>query len=175
MNEEDNADYFSDAIYDKKAYIDYCLTLLENSMNIDFKFFNTYGPSQTYITDKDEEGRQYIGHLDLSLRFKLSLKSTAEVDTKQNIINDIKAYIEDLYDIGDIHIPNLIAQITDDYSDRINFIEFVGYNTFGPSIQHINQLEVDDPHMIPEFLNVRNIIDPDTLELIPDIDITIVD
>ena len=175
MNEEDNADYFSDAIYDKKAYIDYCLTLLENSMNIDFKFFNTYGPSQTYITDKDEQGRQYIGHLDLSLRFKLSLKSTAEVDTKQNIINDIKAYIEDLYNIGDLHIPNLIAQITDDYSDRINFIEFVGYNTFDPSIQHINQLEIDDPHMVPEFLNVRNIIDPDTLELIPDIDITIVD
>ena len=32
----------------RKAYIDNALIVLENSFGIDFKLFNTYGPSHTY-------------------------------------------------------------------------------------------------------------------------------
>lgn len=162
--------YLIEAIKERKSYIDYCLSLIENSMNIDFKFFNTYGNSKTY---KLEDKETSIGSIDLSLRFKLSLKDTTDLSTKSNIVESIKAYIENLNDIGDLHIPNLIRDIINEYEDRIYYIEFVGFNNFGPEDQHIICVETNETD-VPEFINVKNVIDPLTDQLVPDIEITIV-
>ena len=150
---EDNATYLFDEITDKRAYIDWCLTLLENNMDIDFKFFNTYGPSLTYLTEDGEP----INHVDLKLKFEVSFKTSSDYNTKQLIINYIKDYIEDLYDTGDLHIPNLITDITNEFSYAINYIEFIGFNGFEEHVQHIIEQDVEDPATVPEFLNVRNV------------------
>ena len=98
MVDEDAVVYFTNQLNDKKAYIDNCLKLLENSMDIDFKFFNTYGNSLTYITDN--ESRTPIGHIDISMNFKMALKNLNDVYTKDDVTNYIKKYIENLEDIG---------------------------------------------------------------------------
>ena len=175
---EDYVQYLFDAIYDRKAYIDYCLGLLENNMDIDFKFFNTYGPSSVYyIGDQFET---MIGHIDLTMKFRLSVKSTADVVTKDEIIKSIKSYMENLYDIGNWDAPTMITELMNEYSDRINFIEFMNYNNFWLGVQHIwkltdeNGVELDDnPLITPEFLNVRNILDNDG-NLIPDIEVEVI-
>jgi hypothetical protein len=141
-------------------------------MSINFKFFNTYGPAHTFT--KDEEGKHSIGHIDITLDFKLKLKNLTDIYTKPDIVSAIKDYIEDIYDLGGIHIPNLITKITNEFSDRIDYIEFVGYNTFGTDCQHIFLQDLEDPLTVPEFINVRNNYDEDTMTLSPAINIEIV-
>lgn len=149
---EDNAAYLMDVITEKKAYIDYCLELLENSMKVDYKLFNTYGPSLTYVTEEGDS----INHVDLTMRFQVSLKYASDYSTKDSLIEYIKKKVEDLYETGDLHIPNLITDITNNYNQYINYIEFIGFNHFDPSIQHILKQDLDDPSVVPEFLNIRN-------------------
>lgn len=154
MISEENANYFVDSLVDRKSYIDYCLILLENSLSVDFKFFNTYGPSATYcIGDKKET---MINHIDLCLKFRVSLKSSSDIYTKDALIADIKEYLEDLYDTGDWHAPNMVSELTEKYKSQINFLEFMNYNDFWLGVQHIIKKDIDDPHIPPEFLNIRN-------------------
>ena len=169
LRTEDEVSYLIEAIKERKAYIDYCLGLIENSMNIDFKFFNTYGNSKIY---KLEDKETPIGSIDISMKFKLSLKDSTDITTRNEIVKSIKKYIENLNDIGDLHIPNLITDIINEYEDRIYYIEFVGFNTFGTDDQHI--IQVDENVDVPEFINVRNVIDPSTGLIVPDIEITLV-
>ncbi len=171
LNSNEDANFVLEAIKERKDYIDYCLTLIENSMSIDYKFFNTYGPSSFY---KLEDKTTSIGSIDITMKFKLSLKDTSDITTKSNIIASIKAYIENLNDIGDLHIPNLITDIINEYSDKIYFIEFVGFNGFDADDQHIIEVDDDDPLTVPEFINVRNTINEETTELTPEIEITLV-
>lgn len=168
MTGEENVKYLLESISERKAYIDYCLQLVENNMNIDFKLFNSYGPSLTYTAD---DRKTFIGHIDLVMNFKVSLKDDSDTDTKEAIIRDIKAMIEDLYETGDWHSSDLIQEIMNNYETRINFIEFVGFNDFGADDQHIIKVEVEDPNTVPEFLCVRNILNPETLNLEPCINI----
>ena len=169
LRTEDDVSYLIEAIKERKAYIDYCLGLIENSMNIDFKFFNTYGNSKIY---KLEDKETPIGSIDISMKFKLSLKDSTDITTRNEIVKSIKKYIENLNDIGDLHIPNLITDIINEYEDRIYYIEFVGFNTFGTDDQHI--IQVDENVDVPEFINIRNVIDPSTGLIVPDIEITLV-
>ena len=168
-----------DALNDRKAYIDSTLEILENSIGIDLKFFNTYGPSKTYyiIRDRDnnnilDDTKEYINRIDLSFYFRVKLVVSNDSYTRNNIINDVKEYIEDLEDIGDLHIPNLITQITNTYSESITYFEYLGFNIYGPDIQHIykdpnNETNI---HIAPEFLNIRNVRNVDGT-LGPDINV----
>ena len=108
------------------------------------------------------------------MRFKLSLKDSSDITTKDDITQSIKEYIENLNEIGDLHIPNLITDIINEQKDRIYFIEFVGFNTFNTDDQHIIKVDDENPFTVPEFINVRNIIDKESGELIPAIDIVLV-
>ena len=71
------------------------------------------------------------------------------------------------YDTGDLHIPNLVTEVTNNFSDAINFIEFIGFNGFDESVQHIIEQDVEDPTTVPEFLNVRNMFRDDAKNLEP--------
>jgi hypothetical protein len=174
MENELKASFLLEAINEKNAYIDYCLKLLENQMEIDFKFFNTYGESRTYkIGQKDTD--PYIGNVDCTWRFKLSLKDTSDGEIVNQIKSDVKDYIENINNIVDFHAPNLITEITNKYEDRINFFEFVGFNDFDADDQHIILGDnVDDIGITQEFINVRNIKDSAPDELVPDITIELV-
>lgn len=171
LQSETEVKYLLEAVTERKAYIDYCISLVENNMNIDFKFFNTYGPSSTY---KLEDAKTSIGSIDICLRFKLSLKDNADVSIVNDITKDIKDSIEDINNIEDWHAPNLITTITDTYREKINFFEFVGFNDFDADDQHIINISEDDPAIVPEFINIRNNINSETLELDPCIKIELV-
>ena len=173
VTSNETVNYFIEAVKERKDYIDYCLELVENSMVVDFKLFNTYGPSATFAL---EDKSTLIGNIDITMRFKLSLKDAADTTTKDNIIESIKKYIENLNDISDLHIPNLITDIINEYESRIYFIEFVGFNNFGPDDQHIINIEDSESSLdtVPEFINVRNTLDEETNELVPCIEITLV-
>jgi hypothetical protein len=171
VSDEVSVNYFIDALTEKKEYIDDCLDLLENNMDIDFKFFNTYGPSKIYCIG--DEAETLIGHIDISINFKVSIKSTTDIYTKDDIIAFIKNYIENIDEIGDLHIPNLITDITNEYSDRINYIEYINFNDFGLGVQHIQEIENASTDAIPEFLNIRNHYN-DAGRLVPCINLEVV-
>ena len=160
-----------EAIEERKSYINYCLELVENSMNVDFKFFNTYGPSLTYAL---EDMKTLIGPIDIDMRFKLSIKDSSDISIKDEIARSIKSYIENINNIGDWHAPNLIRDIINDYEDRINFIEFVGFNKFDADDQHIINISEESPAIVPEFINIRNHKDKETAQLVPNITIELV-
>ena len=166
--DETNIIYLLNAIKDKRNYILECLKVLENNMDIDLKFFNTYGPSITYTTESGEP----IGHIDLVMNFKAKMKSASDVYTKEDLVRYIKNYIENLEDIGDLHIPNLITDITNEFSDRIVYIEFVNFNDFGLGEQHILQIKNQPLYTVPEFLNIRNQYN-DAQQIIPSINIEV--
>lgn len=165
MTSEDNVKYLIEAVDEKKHYIDYCLQLVENSMNIDFKYFNTYGPSVTFTIDGDTNN--YIGHVDIDMRLKVALKDNNDISTIPDIIQFTKNQIEDLANMDGWHTSDLIQAVMNEFEDRIWFIEFVGFNDFDADEQHIMLKEVDDPKIVPEFINIRNILNPETGELEP--------
>ena len=169
---EDKVTYLINKLSDRKAYIDHCLQIVENTMKIDFKFFNTYGQSATYtIGDKEETS---LGHLDISMKFRLRLLNSSDTTTKDSIVEYIKNYMEDLDKLSDIHIPNLIHDITETYKDTIEFIEFMNFNNNRLGIQHMLLRDVTDPHVVPEFINIRNRLADDGETLKPDIEIELV-
>jgi len=177
LDSEENARFFINAMSAKKRYILYCLELLENNMDIDYKFFNTYGPSRTYnIGNKEEDP---IGDIDLCMKLRASLIDSSDVYTKEDIVAKIKEYMEDLYNIGSWHAPNMINALMTDYqfNTRCNFIEFMNYNNMRLGIQHIienpSSVANDNPHLPPEFLNIRNKLDKNGT-LVPDIEVEIV-
>lgn len=171
LDSDREASYVLEAIEERRSYIDYCLSLVENSMNIDFKFFNTYGPSKTYAL---EDLTTMIGNIDIDIRFKLSIKDSSDITIKDDIAQSIKDYIENINDIDDWHAPNLIRDIINQYEDRINFIEFVGFNKFDADDQHIINISDDSPSIVPEFINIRNHKDKETYQLVPNITIDLV-
>lgn len=146
--------YLTNALNDKKAYIDNCLKLIENNTDIDFKFFNTYGPSKTYTIG--DAAQTPIGNIDITIKFRLSIKSTTDIYTKDDVLSFIKKYIEDINDIGNLHIPNLITKISNEFADRINYIEYMSFNDFWLGVQHIIKKDTLYLDTVPEILNIRN-------------------
>lgn len=169
---ESNLSNFVDNINYKKAYIDNALYILEDNFLIDFKFFNTYGPSRTYTLDR--AGTELIDRVNLTLEFELKLLQNSDKNTKNYILKDIKDTIEDLNDISSLHIPNLITDITTKYRESIEYLEFKGFNGYGPGIQHIYRQDFNvltgtqDVNMVPEFLTVHT-----DLDMTPNIEITL--
>ena len=171
MNSDEAVVMFTNTLNEKKAYIEDCIDMVDGTTSFDFKFINTYGQSKTYtLSDTATE----IGSVDITLKFKVSIKSTNDIYTKDDILKFIKDYIENLSYIGDIHFPNMITTITNNFSDRINYIEYITFNNFpvNSGVQHI--LEKDELSIleIPEFVNIRNHYDS-AGNLVPWIDLEV--
>ena len=133
---------------------------------MNFKFFNTYGPSRLFTLDNYHG---YVDRVNLTLRFKISLKPNYDENIIQYITDDIKTFVEDINKVDSIHMSNLVTQITKTYSESINFFEFVNFNNYGPGEQHIYSMPMPDAVITPEIINI-NTLDDQT----PDITITIV-
>lgn len=162
---EENMLSFIDNLDYKKAYIENALDVLENNFKIDFKFFNTYGPSKIYTLDR--AGTKVINRVNLTLNFEIKLIQNSDKSTKEYILKDIKSIIEDLNDISSLHIPNLITTITNKYKDNIEYIEFLGFNDYGPGVQHLYRQDIKNEVItVPEFLTVHT-----NLDMSPDINI----
>lgn len=172
VNSEENMREFIENINYKKAYIDKALYILEDNFVIDFKFFNTYGPSRIYTMDRWGYEKKLIDRVNLTMDFEVKLLQTSDKNTKDYILRDIKEIVEDLNDISSLHIPNLITTITNKYRESIEYIEFLGFNGYGPGVQHIYRQEYNvvtgtkDVNMVPEFLTIHT-----DLDMSPDINI----
>lgn len=153
---EDKAIDFCKELVKRKTYINYATDILEDAFGIDFKFFNTYGPSRLFTLDNK---LHYINRTNLSITFRLKLNPNYDSNIVNDMIADIKAYIEDINQISSIHMPNLITQITNNYRDYLVYFEFIDINGYGPSEQHIYSMEMPTGVGIPEFININTLDD----------------
>ena len=173
FNSEDNVAYLINCLSARKRHIDYCASIIENTMKIDFKFFNSYGNSKLYTLGDKEKTR--LDHIDLELNFRLKLSGSSDLATKDSIRDWIKNYIEDLNkSMQDFHIPNLIHDLKEVYGESIVYIEYMNYNQNRLGIQHIELVDIEDVNAVPEFINVRNKLADDGVTLVPCIDIELV-
>lgn len=167
INSEKRMQDFLEELEVRRLYIEQCLTVLEDSFGIDFKFFNTYGPSKLFsITDELSN----IDKVNLSLKFRCQLASVTDNYIEEDIIGVIKNYIEDINNgVSNLHMPNLITEITNQFREQIVFFEFVSINDYGPAYQHIWRPDETLTGKIPEFLciNTRDDGTPDiTIEFV---------
>ena len=98
----------------------------------------------------------FIDNVAIELKFALEAQTSADKYIATGIIQDIKEYIEDINTINELHIPNIITLITNNYREQLVYFEFLDVNNYGSSCQHLYLLE-RDPDIIdiaPEFINV---------------------
>lgn len=153
---DDKAIDFCQELVKRKNYIDYAIQVLEDAFGMDFKFFNTYGPSKLFTIDNELD---YVNRVNLSLTFRIKLKPNYDTNIINDIISNIKEYIEDINEITSLHIPNLITDITTAYRESIVYFEFVDMNGYGPGVQHLYSMGMPDEVVVPEFLNVSSLKD----------------
>ena len=169
-----NSIYLSNALAEKKAYVDYCVNVVENNMQVDFKLYNTYGPSVTYAagsTTKIEDAID-LDHVDTTWKFRMKLINNNDITTKGAIVQYIKDYIEDMNNTGkDLHVSNLLHDIKDNFKDLIIYIEFKNFNDNAWGVNHLLLKNIEDPATVPEFINVRNRYKSDGKTVEPCIDI----
>ena len=112
----------------------------------------------------------YIDNVALNMKFAIETQSSADKYITTNIINDVKEYIEDINEVNELHIPNIITLITNNYREQLIYFEFLDVNGYGASCQHLYLDDTKDVDTCPEFLNIA--ISDDSKEE-PQISITV--
>ena len=114
----------------------------------------------------------FIDNVSITLKFALEAQTAADRNVDESIIQDVKEYIEDINEINELHIPNIITLITNNYREQLVYFEFLDVNGYGPSCQHLYLLQRDPDiaDIAPEFINVA-ISEDDTFT--PLIDVTV--
>lgn len=163
---EEMVESFCGELIKRKYYIDEALMRIEDSFGMNFKFFNTYGPSRLFTLDNETA---YLDRVNISLKFRVALQPNYDENIIQYMTDDIKEFIDQINTIDSLHISNLITSITSKYKDSITFFEFLGINDYGPAKQHLFAMQMPDKVITPELINVHTLDDHS-----PDIEITIV-
>lgn len=153
ISTEDRMGSIIKEIQTRRKYIEYCLNILEDGFDIDFKLFNTYGPSKRFT----HEDGTFINKVNLSIIFKTKLYSNADKYILEMIKDSIKNTIENIDGILDIHMSNIAEGIRDNFRDQLEFFEFVGFNGYGAGLSHIYQINEDIKNDVPEFLNINTL------------------
>lgn len=150
-----------DFIKDMKAKINYvadAIAPLECTFGLDYKFFNSYGPSNMYyLTDDDGDVTELIDNVALTMTFRAKFynEDTDAASMIDPIKNTIKDYLENLDELDDIHFPNITTLIESEYSEYLIYFEFVSFNIYDANTQHIITNEnMEMLSMVPEFLHV---------------------
>lgn len=166
ISSEDRLMQFINEVEERRLYIEYCVQVLEDNFGVDFKFVNTYGPSRIFkVADKSN-----INRVNLTMTFRMKPVNSSDNVIVNNIIKFIKDYMEDINEITDLHMPNLITEITNQYREQLVYFEFIDINGYGPGFQHVYHEEDEDYFKyVPEFLNINTLADGS-----PDINIILV-
>ena len=126
---KDKLNEFIDKLKDEKNHIDDILTVLDNAFTVDFKLYNTYGPSEMYYTVDSNGIKKSVGKTNLSIEISVKLRKDSDDYTIEYIRKDVKDYIESFDNIEqDIHMPNLISELIQKYSNSVYYIEYKGFN-----------------------------------------------
>ena len=163
MQNEDNVTEIVTNLLTRKLYIDESMKVIQDPLGIDFKLYNTYGPSRTFKVGHENIE---LDRINISLKLRMKFKYTAQDNMKDIILTDIKSYIENINNIVDFHYSNLDQYLRNKYPNII-WIEFVGINKYSTDNQYIRK-DNRIVGQVPEFINI-NVIDNT-----PDIEITIV-
>lgn len=150
IHNEDRMNSFIDSIINRKLYIDDSLSLLEAPLTVDFKFFNTYGPSKTFTIGHDNTP---LNTTNVTLEFNLKLDTLSDENIVELIKVEIKNYIENINELTNIHMINMIDYIRSVYPSII-FMEFVGINNYDYKYQYIQRIP-NENLFVPEFLNIE--------------------
>jgi hypothetical protein len=230
LSTESSMQDFIFVLEERRKYMEECLVTLEDTFSVDFKFVNTYGPSNRFyyilptetsynakvatkklyvysdletetvigeialgevITIKQTDGLwgkidspyegwvrladtsrciNYIDNVAISLKFALEAESSSDKSIASHIVDDIKEYIETINEINEIHMPNIVTLITNNYREQLKYFEFQGVNNYGPNCQHLYLDESIDADVCPEFINVAT---SDDKTLTPDVTIVV--
>ena len=215
LDSEEMVQEYIYSLEERRKYINECLLLLEDTFDIDLKFFNTYGPSKMFYYDIPSSQNykvkvtvkrtnvyrntlneidvidilpfgtellitkvngqwgynptydgwiklldttklvNYIDNVALNFKFALQTQTSADKYITNNIVTDIKEYIEDISSINELHIPNIITLITNNYRNQLIYFEFLGINEYGSACQHLYLNEKIEADICPEFLNIE--------------------
>lgn len=165
-------------IKEMKKKINYVLDAiapLECTFGLDYKFFNTYGPSNMYhLTDDDGDVTpKLIDNVALTMTFRAKFynEDSDALSIIDNIKDSIKDYLENLDQLDDIHFPNITTMVETEFAEYLIYFEFVSFNIYDAINQHIISVEdMEMLSMVPEFLHV----DTNDLNGLPYINIRIV-
>ena len=154
---EDKVTYLLQLLDYRRRYIEDALTLIENPFGINFKFYNTYGPSKNYMVNKQTK----LDRINLSLKFEIMFMTREDQIILPKIRSSIKSYIEELNEVSDLHMPNLITYITNLYRDSIVYCKFIclnNYQTLWQSIYkspEVLESAWEESQRVPEFININ--------------------
>ena len=114
----------------------------------------------------------FIDNVAIHLKFALEAQTSADKGIGDSITRDIKEYIEDINEINELHIPNIITLITNNYREQLVYFEFLDVNGYGSSCQHLYLYERDPDiaDIAPEFINVATTED-NTFQAMVDISV----
>lgn len=152
MQNISTCDEFIKYIHKRYIYIGHALDRLDNNFTIDFKFFNTYGPSKMFNIGRDGEA---LNKINIGIKFAYRPKLGANKYIVEYMTDSARQYIENINEIKSIHISNLIAYLKDKYSSDIEFIEFVGINDYDTSYQYMEKKDELLGDKVPEFININ--------------------
>lgn len=159
LQNENRVSQFIDSLVNRKLYIDHAMSVLEDSFTIDFKFFNTYGPSKTFTIGHDDTR---LNKTNISLNFIIKLDTLSDDNIIYLIKKEIKEYIENINTLSNIHMINMIDRLKQKFPTII-FMEFAGINDYDSRYQYIKRS--DDELSIPEFLNINHNEDTNDIEI----------
>ena len=158
-NDEYRTTSFLQMLDYKRRYIQEVLPLIDNPFGINFKLYNTYGPSQNFLINKTQK----IDKVNLSLRFEIMFVGKEDQAVIIDMKESIKRYIEDINTSDNIHIPNLITYIKNLYNESIEYIKFIQLNNYESLWQSIyKDPEVEnhsyqEAQRTPEFININTL------------------
>ena len=158
--------YLVNYIMDKKVFIDRAIELLENNFEIDFKFFNTYGPSKIYKVGNTDISLDRV-NLKITLRIKFATATNTESFIKL-IKQEIKTYVENLDKIGNFHVSDITTILKNKF-EFISYIEFAKINEYDTDHQSLLIDNTMRELHVPEFINIGS----KSIEYVPDIDIIV--
>ena len=93
------------------------------------------------------------------LRFIVGLKAGVDKTIFESIKKFIQQKIEDFNTSDDtfIHMGNICKAVMDEYTNYVDYIEFVNLNDYDAKYTYLdkNQVCVDKIHQVPELLNIN--------------------
>ena len=140
-----------------------------------------------YNVRSNKENSVPLDRVNISLRFEMQLQTASDVYIKDDIINYIKEYMENINYLTDLHLPNLTTAVKNKFYKQLVYFKFVELNDYvkkppvsneGYLYQSIYKNTDDDDYLfsytVPEFICVNIVKNEEGLDS-PDITIDIID
>lgn len=153
---------FINNIIDLSDKLDVIKEKTHNNFGIILRFYNTYGYSSNFTVDNGDP----LGLVNLSISYAIKVSYGVVIDS---LFNDIKIFIKEQIENSNTNgsnstfLSNLTTAIENKFTD-IEYCKFLGFNTFNPEIQIIEDNTISDISSldknermtyIPEFLTVK--------------------